>query len=201
MLTTIILILAGVLAIAASIVAFILIKCNQEAQDEGLLEDLGKWPKGSWPFFLIDDGTMEEFTPYFREGVKFWNDTIGIKLFTFDLLFSKAQTVPILKGSLLGNKVMKVEFTLNIKGGELVKDENDDPIIKSAHIIIDQEKLEYLELSPETLKRAARHELGHVLRLAHDKKAKLSVMYPDLSPTETPTVTAKDRQLLKDLYG
>jgi len=201
---TTILILVGVgVAAVTTIVAIIVSKLRQQEVpiDEGLLPDLGKWPVGSWPFFIIEDGRLSEFMPYFRDGVNFWNDNLSMKLFTLELLYSKSQTIPLIKAPLLGNKVMKVNFMLKIIDGELVYDENGDPMIQSASITIDKEKIESLEIPEGKLKRAARHELGHILRLAHDPDIKLSVMYPDLSPTENPVVTAKDRQTIKDLYG
>lgn len=201
--TTILILVSVSVVVVTIIVSIVIAKSRQQEMpvDEGLLPDLGKWPAGSWPFFIIEDGRLSEYLPYFRDGANFWNDSLNMKLFTFELLYNKAQTIPLIKAPLLGNKVLKVNFALKIVGGELIYDESGDPLIQSASITIDKEKIELLDISEDKLKRAARHELGHVLRLAHDTATKLSVMYPDLSPTENSVVTAKDRQTIKDLYG
>lgn len=150
--------------------------------DPGFLKDLGDWPAQSFPLLLVDgDPGMREIAREFMLAAQWWNDQTELRLFAVSILES-GRTVPIMPAILGGAKAMKVNFR-----------QTGTKEIFSAAIVVDLQK--WVSIDKRQRIRACRHELGHLLRLAHDNDPE-SVMYPDLTPTEPPKVSKMDLERL-----
>lgn len=161
-----------------------------EDNDHGTLRGLKLWQSWQIPFLLtfsdeFSEVELDRLKKAFAWATEYWNENTSLSLFA-DVIAAKS-LVPVMPEEMEGQKLARVNF---IKGsnGEIV----------SVSIKVDPHKLG--QISQEKLHRAAAHELGHLLGLAHDD-VKLSIMWPDLSPTDAPVVTAADRELLRNLYS
>lgn len=143
--------------VALGLIAALVIGCGEDLDPTFVACGPG-WAPQDMPLFVTHDVTTRDFHAAITEAVKIWNDAVTGLLLDGGLL-----DVDLATGSTIG--VIGVDSDR----GEAAIWHRDCEVIR-AEIRIPFD-------SPRQVRRLA-HELGHVLRLAHDDDLD-SVMHPD----------------------
>lgn len=139
---------------------------------------LWSWHPDQVPLdILIDSNVDPDYAPLVRDAIHYWNEQVGCRVFNEIGELSNGGTVTFSALTVISPSIL---YAYVSKAGS------------SAVVWIQKpEDIQYHD-------RVIRHELGHVLGLAHDED-KTSLMYERVG-IQPYSILDRDRQLVHDLY-